>query len=141
MRNQRTRSGRVVSLYRSRAGFVPDGIADKRITSDEYHAAFERYRACLQRAGFEIVMGTQIDDTLDYSIPAEAVDSGVDEPCYSSEFVKVDSMWQLAHVDTSESSRMIRECVGARGLPTHASNADNEKELKDAGIPMIECAG
>jgi hypothetical protein len=35
----------------------------------------------------------------DYAVPARAVDSGADTPCYLRQFKVVDMAWQMAHAD------------------------------------------
>ena len=114
-------------------------VADKRVDGDEYRAAFERYRSCLKAGGYDLLIGPEINKSIEYSVPAEAVDSGIDRPCYEREFMQVDKLWQLAHIDGSESARVIRECVIANGLTPHDREKDNYKELEEAGISHVEC--
>ena len=116
-------------------------IRDRVVTSDEYHAAFDRYRECLADAGYKVVIAPDFNGILQYSIPTEAIEAGVDDPCYAREFDKVDLMWQLAHEDTSYSAQVIRNCVIANDLPPHDKMADNISELKNADINLDTCAG
>ncbi|MEV8358249.1 hypothetical protein [Microbacterium sp. NPDC076895] len=72
-------------------------LADGVVTEDEYREGFARFEACLAEAGFALYA---VDDTapiIDYSVPGEAVWSGDDERCYSSEFVGLDIEWQISH--------------------------------------------
>ena len=86
-------------------------------------------------------MGAGFNDTYQYSVPFEAVDTGVDTPCYDREFDRVDSIWQLAHIDGSQTGLMVRACVVAHGLPPHERESDNFEELDRAGIAISECSG
>jgi uncharacterized lipoprotein len=65
-------------------------IDDRVVTLDEYHAAFERFRACMDAAGFEIGNGHFYDGSYHYTVPSEAVDAGADEECYRAELYLVD---------------------------------------------------
>lgn len=72
-------------------------LADGVVTEDEYREGFARFEACLAEAGFALYA---VDDTaaiIEYSVPGEAVWSGDDERCYSSEFVGLDIEWQVSH--------------------------------------------
>lgn len=71
-------------------------LADEIVTEDEYRAGFAGYEACLAEAGYPL---HAVDDTatvIEYSIPAEAVSAGDDERCYTSEFARLDVLWQIS---------------------------------------------
>lgn len=76
-------------------------VADGVISSDEYESGFSRYRSCLEAEGYALVLNGKENQSYQFGIPAEAVDSGVDARCYEQEFREVDVIWQLAHQDTS----------------------------------------
>jgi hypothetical protein len=70
-------------------------IADGKITEAEYVTSFNRYRDCLRRGGFELREVRREQGKVEFGLPAEAVDSGVDRPCYDREFYFVDVLWQV----------------------------------------------
>lgn len=76
-------------------------VADGVISSDEYESGFSRYRSCLEAEGYALVLDGKKNQSYQFGIPAEAVDSGVDARCYEHEFREIDIIWQLAHQDTS----------------------------------------
>lgn len=76
-------------------------VADGVISSDEYESGFSRYRSCLAAEGYALVLNGKKNESYQFGIPAEAVDSGVDQRCYEHEFREIDIIWQLAHQDTS----------------------------------------
>ena len=86
-------------------------------------------------------MGEPYNGFIEYSIPLEADESGVDAPCYEREFDDVDTVWQLAHEDVSWSAHVARQCVIAAGLTPHEKMADNIKELDDANVDTTTCSG
>ncbi len=75
---------------------VRDSLADSHVSSDEYELAFRRYEACLATEGYELLI--EDDGTtpvIEYSVPAAAVDTGVDDVCYYENFYLVDTAWQV----------------------------------------------
>lgn len=75
---------------------VTAAMADGTVSGDEYEQAFQRYRECLEREGYALLIE---DDgstpAIEYSVPTAAVDSGVDDECYYVEFYQVDTAWQI----------------------------------------------
>ncbi|WP_454048533.1 hypothetical protein [Cellulomonas sp. Marseille-Q8402] len=57
--------------------------------------AYERYVACMDRAGFTVELLDDSGPVLEYRLPGAAVDSGDDERCYAAEFADMDTAWQL----------------------------------------------
>jgi len=77
-------------------------LADGIITRDEYLAGFGRYVTCLADAGYALQgMNTELE-IIDYAIPGDVVDSGVEHQCYQREFYEIDMEWQIAHPQQSE---------------------------------------
>ena len=66
------------------------------MTKAEYHAGFERYKACLADQGFLLSVADVTGPIISYTVPAAAVDSGVDQPCYKRHFRLLDIMWQFS---------------------------------------------
>ena len=71
------------------------------VTEDEYMLAFSSYRDCLALGGFELVGVDTTRIVVEYSIPDSAVQEGVHQQCYASEFGAVDREWQLANERTA----------------------------------------
>ena len=77
-------------------------VDDGRVTGTEYRAGFDRYEACLADRGFVLGIADGTGPLIRYTVPAAAVDTGVDQPCYEKHFRLVDIMWQLKHADETE---------------------------------------
>lgn len=65
------------------------------VTRDEYLAAFDSYRVCMERAGHPLVGVKTELEVIEYSITDTAVQEGVHQLCYPSEFYDVDLEWQI----------------------------------------------
>lgn len=114
-------------------------IADGTITEDEYHAAFERFRACVAEGGYDLVVSGESYDLIDYAIPGAARDAGVDEPCYEREFAQTDTIWQLAHIDTSYIAERHRQCLVDNGIEPADTEVAMYEQLNEAGIDESTC--
>lgn len=115
-------------------------LGDGEISQDEYRAGFRRFQACLAAAGYEILLQGESNSTIQYSLPAAAVDSGTDAVCYDREFHQIDQMWQLAHEDTSHSADVLRECLSENGIAPKETLREMADQLADAGISQSTCA-
>lgn len=70
-------------------------LTDGTVTDAEYRAGFDTYSACMSAAGYPLV-GVNTDQAIiKYSNTAQAVDSGVEQQCYSRHFKLLDMNWQL----------------------------------------------
>ncbi|MEJ1230136.1 MAG: hypothetical protein WDM88_05160 [Galbitalea sp.] len=96
-------------------------VADGVVTRAEYLAAFNRYAGCLAAAGYPLGNVDESATVLDLSIPGAAVDSGVDNRCYASEWQQVDTLWQLQNWSTSASVVMMRQCLADQGITPAAT--------------------
>ncbi len=114
-------------------------LADGAISTDEYEAAFSRYRSCLESAGYAFVMQGTENQSYQFGIPAEAVESGVDARCYEQEFRQVDVLWQLSHQDTSDATEAMRECLRAVGIEPERDTEEVARQLAEAGISIENC--
>jgi hypothetical protein len=93
-------------------------LSDGTVTQDEYNSAFEHYKACLAKAGFEIIDNGVIDNVRQYLVPQAAEAGGVDDRCYVYNFGQVDAAWQIAHQDSSQEAADYRAClVGLKITP------------------------
>lgn len=125
-----------VAQSKQQRAAVSDGV----VTLDEYRAGFDRYQACLARAGFELV-DPHLDehDLMDSGVPDAAVRSGVDEKCYRYNWEAVDTLWQIAHEDSSESAQIVRACLESKGVDPRDAYADNLDLMQELGIDITEC--
>lgn len=114
-------------------------LADGVVTYDEYHAAFERFRACLTDAGFELMLLPEQYDIIQYGVPVAASDAGVDIPCYVREYQSVDGEWQTAHQDTSETAEIYRNCLVANGITPKETFLEMVAQLDEEGIARDSC--
>lgn len=114
-------------------------LADGVVTSDEYHAAFDRFSACVTAGGFDLLVNGEEYDLIDYAIPGAARDAGVDEPCYFDEFAQVDTAWQLAHADTSYIAEVHRNCLIDNGITPEDTDEEMWQQMKDANIDPQSC--
>ncbi|MFI1727592.1 hypothetical protein [Streptomyces sp. NPDC020489] len=71
-------------------------IGDRKVTADEYRAAFGRFRACLSTAGFELTDVALEDGVYDFALPDAAVQEGADQECYRREYYFTDLLWQMS---------------------------------------------
>jgi hypothetical protein len=98
----------------SQAGESPEQIqelADGKVSYDEYHAAYSRYVACMEKAGYTVTTLPPQYDVITFTVPGAAVDSGVDNRCYEREFDQVDTVWEGAHQNTSYTAHVFRACL------------------------------
>ncbi len=73
-------------------------ISDRVATADEYQAAFQRYRKCLNAAGYELMDLELKNHVYEFGVPSEAVEDGADTKCYRAEFQYIDVLWQTSDV-------------------------------------------
>ena len=76
---------------------------------------------------------------MNYSTSNEAYLAGVDQQCYVAEFQEVDSTWQVAHQDTSETARFLRDCLAEHGIDPPQTMEEINAALDDAGISIEDC--
>ena len=118
---------------------VRKAMKDGKVTYDEYHDGYERYAACMRKAGYPLVEKGMDRSLIDYAVPSEAVDKGVDKRCYDREFGPLDDAWQLAHVETSESTEILRQCLVKAGIKPGKTRADVDKQIDDNHIDLVAC--
>jgi hypothetical protein len=115
-------------------------MADGVVTYEEYHAAFDRFAACMSAAGYPVQGAGQLGDLMYYSTSDAAYTAGVDRQCYESEFMQVDSTWQIAHEDTSETAQFLRDCLAENGIEPPQTMAEIQAAMDAAGISFEDCA-
>lgn len=114
-------------------------LADDDVSSDEYQESFRRYSDCLESEGYTLKIDKEVNSSIRFSVPAAAVDSGVDATCYGLEFQQVDMTWQIAHQDTSDDTKRLRECLVANGIEPKDTTEQISQQLVDAGIALESC--
>lgn len=114
-------------------------LADGEVTQDEYVAGLDRYRACLNAGGYDFESFEMKGPLASFSLPAAAVDSGVDEPCYRAEWALLDEIWQLQHPDPDAQAVLQKFCLEARGLPSGTTAEETLQLFEESGIPLDEC--
>lgn len=113
--------------------------AGEDVTYDQYQAAFNEYRACLQGKGYEIVIHGEVNRTIQFSVPSAAVDSGADAECYDGGFALVDAAWQISQIDTSESAQILRACLIELGIEPDESYQAMNEQLFESGNDPTAC--
>ena len=74
-----------------------------------------------------------------FSVPDAAVQSGVDDHCYPSEFQWVDTIWQDKRANYSNSARAYAACLTKVGIKPKATEQEKLKQLERAHIDPGEC--
>ena len=112
------------------------------VTEAEYQAAFDRFSDCMSSADADLISVQKKNDYLiTYSYSAEKNSDGTYKRCYVKEFEQVDTEWQLANFDRSESAKMMRECLAARGVTPTARAEDLAAQARDLGLDLRTCHG
>lgn len=79
-----------------------DALADGVVTRDEYLAGLDRYEACMEAAGWSVMVVDRDALIIDYRIDSGAVSDGSDERCYYAEFSEIEPLWQVSAADNQE---------------------------------------
>lgn len=109
------------------------------VTEDEYLAAFTRFEACMEDAGYPLIGVERVDNVMKYSHLAEAYDSGDRDRCYFTEFQQVDERWQFLNKDNSESNRVYQACLTAAGVTPKTTTEDVWAQVQEAGLDPEKC--
>lgn len=73
-----------------------EALSDDTVTREEYLAGLDRYQACIEEAGWTVVIVDRDAPVVDYRLDAGAVGDGSDLQCYAAEFEQLDTAWQLS---------------------------------------------
>lgn len=116
-------------------------IIDRVATADEYQAAFQRYRACMSKAGFELTDVEFTNSVYEFGVLSAAVENGADDKCYVSELRYTDELWQTSDAveNNSVTAQLFRKCLGVRGIEPGNSLKEMDKQLREARIEMRDC--
>jgi len=116
-----------------------EAMADGVVTREEYVAGFDRFNACMVGAGYHVDGGNREATIISYAISGESVDDGTDRRCYEPEFMLIDTEWQIAHEDESETTDLLRACLTARGIVPLPTRVEIDTQLADNGIDVLDC--
>lgn len=114
-------------------------LSDGKVSQDDYEAGYRRFADCMASAGFTLLDNGVTYDLHRFGIPSEAVDSGDDKRCYSLEFEAIDSAWQIAHEDTSETAGLIKACLIAAGVAPKSTMKEMNDQLTAADLDFAQC--
>lgn len=116
-------------------------IIDRVATADEYQAAFQRYRQCMSKAGFELTDVEFANSVYEFGVLSAAVEDGADDECYVSEFRYIDELWQTSDAveNNSVTAQLFRKCLGVRGIEPRSSLKEMDEQLREARIEMRDC--
>lgn len=116
-------------------------IIDRVATADEYEAAFQRYRECMSKAGFELADVEFANSVYEFGVLSAAVENGADDECYVSEFRYTDELWQTSDAveNNSVTAQLFRKCLGVRGIEPGNSLKEMVEQLREARIEMRDC--
>jgi hypothetical protein len=116
-------------------------IATGVVTRADYLAAFNRYAGCMAAAGYPLGAVDESSTVLNMMVPGAAVDSGVDNRCYVSEWQKVDELWQLQNWRTSTSVVMMQQCLTDQGIKPDLSSEQSLWSQVLANPAAKKCMG
>ncbi len=118
-------------------------LEDNAVTEDEYTAGYRRFVACLADRGYTVLELGRPSTLYDYGVPDAAVQSGVDEGCYSREYAGIDLIWQTTHPARTILSDWYIACLEEAGVQTQDPSGTNNNELEtrmvEAGLTPGEC--
>lgn len=115
---------------------------DGKVARVEYTTGFDAFRSCMDAEGFELHSLREVGGILEFSIPDEAVQSGVESRCYQTHFAFVDATWQFEHTEERAFIERVSGCIGldqgdvAEPLTTRV---DAERALSEAGRQVADC--
>lgn len=110
-------------------------VAEGEINHDTYLAGYRRFAACMRDAGTPLVMESEVNLVMTYSV----VPGAAEEKCYASEFEPLDIAWQIHQENTSASAETIRNCLNRNGVAPEPTLSQMTQQLVDEGIPLEDC--
>jgi hypothetical protein len=114
---------------------LEDGVVDR----SEYVEGFANYQGCMAAVGYYVSVLDGQSTIIDMRIPAAAVESGVDDGCYRSEFSAVDEGWQLANQDQRADGVLLDACLEEHDLPVPNTRQEKVDALLSAGVELATC--
>lgn len=114
-------------------------LADGTITAEEYQLSFRRFVSCVEAEGYTIEVGPLQNEIYQYAVPNDAVEAGVDFPCYEKELRQVDGEWQLMHEDTSPQAVALAACIQAAGGAPETTYSAKVDQLPGLGLDLDSC--
>lgn len=123
----------VVSVLAIAACTSSNEVDQLEVTESEYRAAFDEFAACMSAEGYGVIIHDDSGTVIDYSIPGDAVTSGVEQVCYEP-FMPIDAAWQVANEDTSDYALAVRECLEELGYESDGTSAGDWQIVQDNGL-------
>lgn len=108
-------------------------VEELTVTQSEYRSAFDEFAACMSAEGYGVIIHDDSGTVIDYSIPGDAVTSGIEDVCYEP-FMPIDAAWQVANEDTSEFALAVRECLEELGFESDGTSAGDWQIIQDNGL-------
>jgi hypothetical protein len=109
------------------------------ITNDEYEAGFRAFSDCLSKKGYTLSNPHIVNDEYEYGIPSAAMSSGLSDKCYDYFWQQVDVRWQTAHINDSETFKIVAACLAKHRVTPTSNYAKNVALLKKNGISPSAC--
>ena len=101
------------------------------VDQDSYRAAFDEFAACMDSAGYPVIVHDDSGTVVNYSIPGVVAGTPTEEECYEP-FRNIDMEWQVRNEDTSEGALAVRECLKDHGIePVGTAAGDWELVLEN----------
>jgi uncharacterized protein YceK len=116
-----------------------DALADGVVNRAEYQAGFAHYRACMAKSGYPVTVLDGDSTIIDMRIPAEAVDNGIDNRCYQTEFMSVNEAWQIANQDQLADNVLLDDCLTDRRMAVPETRQEKVDALLNAKVDLGSC--
>lgn len=117
-------------------------LMDGKITRSEYISGFNAFESCMNEGGFQLTSEREVGGIFEFSIPDEAVKSGVDQRCYLTHFAFVDATWQYENNEERAFIERVNQCLGldgGSGVAPRTTRIDAEEALAENGRNISEC--
>ena len=115
-------------------------VADGTVSYDEYQAALQRLRSCMQADGFDLNLAPEVNQMRRGSMTDAANPSY--ERCYPLEFGLVDGAWQGYRENFGADAKAMAECVRSHGKTPRLTLKEKYEQLAGMGIdPYKQCPG
>ena len=112
-------------------------LADGFVSSDEYHAGFRRYEACVKKAGYEVLEQGEVGNVIQYGTPT--VGQKPIDACYVKEFQDLDALWQSENALSSPTFDRFRDCLTKAGITPSGTVDGIVAQLSAAHIDETQC--
>jgi hypothetical protein len=126
---------------------IPDGasaehiaaLADREVTEEEYTAGYRRFAACMDDAGYPLHEMGRPSTVYEAGVAEIAMDLGVYDECYDTEFKVIDIVWQTENPPWTEAGERMQDCLAAEGLPTDGTEPELQDRMREHGLDVSDC--